>query len=364
MFYVAPLFLISLLVWIVGGLPRGTRAATAAIVVAAALPGALPYSRLVGLSAVPDTIALLPLGSLVKDGLGLDDVGLVVALACAAAGLLFLLVPRRYGLILPALVLAYFAVSQRAIDAQHHQASLQALSGGISSPPLHRDWIDRTVGSSADVAVIWTGNTAKYAIWENEIFNRSVRTFYRTGAPLPGDLPETPVTVDSRTGVVDGLGGRPVRARYALTDGSLALDGRALGSDPRTGLVLYAVRGALKQASRVDGLWPQDTWSKRTVTYTRLACTGGTLTVELQSDKNLFPRPNTVIASEAGKEVGRVSVPGVGTRILHVPLRPAGSRCRVHFTVLNTAIPAVVTNGRNPDPRVLGIHFNSFRYSA
>ena len=45
LFYVAPLFLIALLAWIERGMPRPPRAAAVAAVVAAALPGALPYHR-------------------------------------------------------------------------------------------------------------------------------------------------------------------------------------------------------------------------------------------------------------------------------------------------------------------------------
>ncbi len=365
MFYVAPLFLIALLVWVDSGLPRGTTAATAAIVVAAALPGALPYASLVGLNAISDTIALLPLGSLVESGLGLDDVGLVVVCSCAVAGLVCLLVPRRYALVLPLAVLAYFAVSQQAIERKHRQESELSLFGGITAP--HRDWIDRRVGSGAHVSVVWTGNTDKFTIWENEIFNRSLGTIYRTGAPLPGDLAETPVTIDRRTGYLHGPTGALVRARYALTDGSLALAGTVIAEDRLKGMLLYRIGGPrggpLRQISRVEGLWPQDTWSKRTVTYTRVACRGGALTVVLESDGNLFPRPNTVTATEAGRVVGRVRVPGVGTRSLRVPLRPAGARCEVRFTVARTAVPAVVTGGSNPDPRALGIHFDSFRYT-
>src|SRR5207237_3059633 len=47
LFYVAPLFLIALLAWIERGLPRPPRAAAVAAVVAAALPGVLPYHSLI-----------------------------------------------------------------------------------------------------------------------------------------------------------------------------------------------------------------------------------------------------------------------------------------------------------------------------
>jgi hypothetical protein len=359
MFYVAPLFLIALLVWIERGLPRGTVWATAAIIVAAALPGALPYASFIGLNAISDTIALIPLGWLVEQGLGLDDVGLVVVFVCAAAGLLFLLVPRRYAMVLPVLVLAYFGVSQASIESKHHQQSLESLFGGISSPPLHRDWIDRRVGSGANVAVVWTGNTDKFTIWENEIFNRSVGTIYRTGAPLPGDLAETPVTVSRTTGDLLSAG-RPVRARYVLADTSLSLKGTVLAQDVNKRMVLYRVNGPLRQISRVTGVYA-DTWSGREVTYTRLDCRGGTLIVEFQSDPNLFKQPNIVDVSEQGRGAG-VNVPLVGKALLRLPLNPINGRCVVDFKVERTAVPALVLGGANTDTRVLGVHFNRFTY--
>jgi len=358
MFYVAPLFLIALLVWIERGLPRGTVWATAAIIIAAALPGALPYASLIGLNAISDTIALIPLGWLVEQGLGLDDVGLVVVLVCAAAGLLFLLVPRRYALALPLLVLVYFAVSQAAIQSKHHQQSLESLYGGIASPPLQRDWIDREVGSSANVAVVWTGRTDKFTIWENEIFNRSVGTVYATGPPLPGDLAETPVRISRTSGDLIAAG-RLVRARYALADSTLELEGQPIARDPSKGMVLYRVNGPLRQISRVSGVYG-DTWSGKHVTYTRFDCRGGTLTVRLQSDPNLFTQPNAVVATGAG--VVRTLVPPTDTTLMRVPLRPAGGRCTARFTVAKLAVPAVVVGPPSTDTRALGVHFDDFSY--
>ena len=45
-----------------------------------------------------------------------------------------------------------------------------------------------------------------------------------------------------------------------------------------------------------------------------------------------------------------------------VPLDSDGEKCVVRFEVERTAIPKVVTDGRNSDPRVLGLHFNRFDY--
>ena len=86
MFYVAPLFLIALLVWIERGLPRPQPAAVLAAGVAAALPLVVPYEDFIGLNAVSDTAALLPLGWLVERGLALGNVDLVVLAGCVVAG--------------------------------------------------------------------------------------------------------------------------------------------------------------------------------------------------------------------------------------------------------------------------------------
>ena len=361
MFYLAPLFLIALLLWIERGLPRPSMATTVAVALAAALPGALPYEDLIGLSAVSDTIALLPLWSLSDSGVGLENVGLVVVCASILAGLVLLFVPRRYALVLPVLVLAFFAVSQKPIQGKQRTASIGSLFAGITVP--HRDWIDRAVGPKADVVAIWSGNTDRYAIWENEIFNRSVGTVYDTGAPLAGDLPETPLRADRLTGLLRDPDGKPVRAAYVLTDGSVSLQGRVVARDERKGMLLYRADGPLRQTSRVEGLYPQDTWSGKTVTYTRLSCRGGTVAVRLQSDPALFRGPNTVTATVGGSVVARASVPPLATRVLRVPLEPRGGTCVVRFTIGRTAIPAVVTNGVNTDPRALGMHFNRFSYS-
>jgi hypothetical protein len=358
-FYVAPLFLTALLVWVDRGAPRPNRITATAALVAGALPGVLPYEHLINLNAVSDTIGLLPIWSLHSALFPIEQVALVVTLASIVAAGVFVGVPRRYALVLPLLVLVYFAVSQKPIQGKHRTASLGALFAGITNP--HRDWIDRAVGRNAQVAVIWSGNTDRYAIWENEIFNRSARRFYYTESQLQGDLPEQPLSVNRRTGVMS-TGGKPVRARYVLADSSVELDGTVVAEDVRKGMLLYRVSGPLRQTSYVTGLYPQDTWSGPTVQYTRLDCSGGSVTVRLQSDPSLFTKPQTVVALVRGQQVGRVTVPPAGTRQLTAPLQRHDRTCTVTFRVSPTAVPAVATEGVNPDPRELGIHFTLFAY--
>src|SRR5207245_2124712 len=82
---------------------------------------------------------------------------------------------------------------QRPAESRMSFASQGALFQGIRGVP--RDWIDRTVGRHADVAVLWTGRADVHAVWENEVFNRSVGTVYDTDQPIPGGLASTPVTI-------------------------------------------------------------------------------------------------------------------------------------------------------------------------
>jgi hypothetical protein len=357
-FYVVPLFLVALLVWIDRGAPRPARTTAAAALAAGAIPGVLPYEHLITTNAVSDTLTLLPIWSLQTALFPIEQVGLVVGLACICAAALFVLVPRRYALVLPLILLVYFAVSQKPIEGKHKTASVGALFAGITLP---RDWIDQDAGHDSQVTMIWSGNTSAYAIWENEIFNRSLRRFYYLHSQLAGDLPESKLKVDPETGIMSSQG-KPVYSRYAVTDSSVELDGEQLDQDPRTGMTLYETSGPLRQVSTVTGLYPEDTWSGRYASYTRLACKGGTLRVGLDSDQAIFTKPQTVVARIGGQQVAKVQIPAGGNGELLVPLPPDNPVCNVDFEVSPTAVPAVVTKGYNPDTRELGIHFTRFIY--
>ena len=360
-FYVGSLFLIALLVWIERGLQRPQPATAIAVLIAVGLPLTIPYDDFIGLNAISDTAALLPLGWLVEHGLALSHASLVVLAGAVVAGLAFLFVPRRYALALPALVLVYFAVSQHPIVEQHRFRSAEHLFGGIAMQ--QRDWIDRSVGRDADVAFLWTGTSDKFTIWENEIFSRSVGTIYTTGPAVPGALAQTPVTIDKRTGYVRGSDGRRVPVSFVITDATGEFGGTEVGEDGVKRLVLYRVHGPLRQVAFVDGLYPQDTWSGKNVTYTRQDCRGGTLEIEVQSDAALFDMPNILSIRAGGRVIDRLIVdPRVTSVQRRIPLESKGGKCVVRFDVDRTAIPREVTDGENPDPRELGLHFNRFTY--
>ena len=360
LFYVAPLFLIALLVWIERGLPRPARAAAVCAGLAAALPGVLPYERLIDTPIESDTLALLPFWWLQEHLITLSEVVLVVVAAAILLAIAFLLIPSRWAYVLPALVLAWFVFATERVEDFGHgfpKASIGARYQGIKLP--QRDWIDRIVGHDENVAFLWSGGdkNAPLRLWENEFFNRSVGRVYDLHGPSPGTLPETPLTQAAEGTLL--AGGDPVATRYVLADHRVRLAGRVIARDAGTGMVLRRLEGPMRIAYRVDGLYPDDTWSGKRVTYTRLRCRGGRLTVGLAGDATLFEGRQTVSAD--GKSV---SFQPSQTATLTVPLRPrSDGSCRVVFTVTPTAIPAAVVKGSS-DTRVLGAHFTAFRYTG
>ena len=133
----------------------------------------------------------------------------------------------------------------------------------------------------------------------------------------------------------------------------MPIAGDIVARDERKGMALRRTDGLVRIGYRVRGLYPNDTWSGKRVTYTRLRCAGGTVTAQMLRDPNLINGPQTVRA-----EGRSVTFRSSDSASLTVPLRPRGGVCRAVFTVSPTAVPGPA------DPRVLGVHFLAFLYSA
>jgi hypothetical protein len=356
-FVVAPFFLIALLVWVDRGLPRPRWTAVPVAAAAALLPLAIPWERFIETGAISDTLALLPIWS-AYGSLLFDSIDATVFAGGVVAAALFLFVPRRWALALPAVLLLFFAaVSHNVWFGEHgfRQASVGALFQGIRVGD--RDWIDKAVPEDATVAFLWKGVTDRFAVNETEFFNRRLGPIYFIGGPTPGGLAETEVVIDEATGEIRTTAGKRVDARYLLAEDAISPDGVVVTRNPGLGLILWRVaRPLVATATRIDGRYPGDTWSGRTVTWTRKRCRGGTLRVSLSSDPMLFDEDQIVTAAVAGKVVGRARIAPAGTAQLRVRPRPERGTCRVVFRVAQTKVPG------GGDDRELGAHFNTFDY--
>jgi hypothetical protein len=363
MFYVAPLLCIGLLAWIERGAPRPRVVAAVAAVVSGLLVVAIPFDRFLTTSAITDTLMLLPLWSL-QDRIGEDWITVAALGLAAALAAAFLFVPRRYALALPLLVLGLWILAIRPIWWGTHgfeRFSRGALFQGIRT--AERDWIDRALSPGERAAFLWTGRTDRLTVNQSEFFNRAVGPVYYVTDPTPGGMPETRVRIHPETGAVTLPDGSPVRDRFVLADSSFEPDGTPVARDTGWGVTLWRVRTPLVSAVRVDGLYPNDTWSGDEVTYLRRRCTRGRLSVSLSSDPSLFAEPQTVVARSNGRVVGQIRLRPEGRAVLSVPVEPEpGTReCRVSYTVAPTAVPAEVLPNSSDD-RELGAHFNLFVY--
>lgn len=361
-FVVAPFFLIALLVWVERRLPRPPLLAGAAAIGAALLPLTIPW-RFIETGAISDTLALLPIWA-AFGSLPFDSIDATVLSGGAIAAALFLLVPRRYGLVLPLATLVFFAVMSWNIWAGERGfklASAGALHQGIRTGD--RNWIDDAVPAGATVAVVWTGVVDRFVVNQNEFFNRSVGPIYYVGGPTPGALAETEVRIDADDGAVRlASTNAALDEEYVLLDGTVSPDrGEELARDPGLGLTLWRLDEPLVASqTRISGLYPNDTWSGRRVTFTRRNCRGGTLRVSLGSDPALFDEAQTVTARVAGRAVARERIGPTDEVAMVVRLRPRDGECRVVFEVAETKVPAEVLGGENADTRELGAHFRDF----
>jgi len=355
LFFLAPLFLVVLLAWVDRGAPRPRVAAILAAAGLGALPAVIPYERFIETGIKSDTLMLLPLWEL-QDRTGLEWVDEYVVVIGLLAAAVFVLLPRRFALALPVAVLVYFAIAFSAIQLGRpnglQEASIGARFQGIWAP--HDDWIDRAVPEGAEVALVWTGRTDRFTVNLNEFFSRSVGPIYVTDLAVPGSLPETRVEVDPETGRFDP----PVRARYVVVDGTIAPDGTVLGRDDGVGLAVWRLDGGeLISTTSVEGLYPNDSWSGREVSWRRLRCDGGQLRVALSSDPTLFREEQTVTALVDGRVVATSRFGPTEHVTLPVRLTPRRGICEVRFRVARTAVPT-------GDPRTLGAHFDGFDYRA
>jgi hypothetical protein len=357
-FVVAPFFLIALLVLVDRGVPRRTWLAGGVAAGAALLPLAIPFERFINDSAISDTLVFLPIwdafGSLL-----FDSIDWTVFVAGAIAAALLVLVPRRWALALPAVTLLFFAaVSWNVWKGEYGFATARVSSGALFNGIRlgERDWIDRNVPKGAVAGIVWTGVTDRFVVNQNEFFNRRLGPIFYTNNPTPGLLAETKVTVDEKTGEIRTATGERVDLPYLITEDVISPDGVALEHDP-VGVTLWKVQQPLVVTkTNLKGRY-DDTWSGKTVTWTRERCRGGTLIVSVSSDPKLFDEDQDITAEIDGEVVRRISVEPAGSAELHVPLRPdEEGTCRVVFRVAKTKVPG------DGDNRELGAHFNGFDY--
>jgi hypothetical protein len=247
-FYLVPLWLIGLVVWLASGLPRPLVATAIGAVAALALPVILPFGQLAneaGIDTVPGALWVRVEAELAGPGPASGRLALALYLVALVAATIFL--PRRIALIaLPVAVAATFAVTsyfawERLVRAPEDRV----FAGGFE-----RAWIDDRLSPGDSVTKLYVDTRCgsaleRHALFLTEFFNSTVdRAAYVAGS-VPDGLPIERVDV-TRSGVLELSPGNPLRADYVFTQPRVRLAGRRVAEGTAADLVLWQVGGLVR----------------------------------------------------------------------------------------------------------------------
>jgi len=270
MFYVAPLLLLALVVWLARGAVRPGGATAVAVLVPTALLLTIPIEGLLNVSITSDTFAFVPLlrisGRL--NG-GFAEMRTLLGLGALAAGLLFVLIPRRAALVvLPVAVAVFLALSSHSVVGSTEGMALAARNEPAVTDP---SWVDHRIGRNARAAFLITSDFSvdPHPMWQTEFWNRSVKSVYNFGGSDGTNLPSTNTSLDPATGRISVVAGSEAAKKfphYVVVASNVHLAGRLLARPGR--LALYRVSEPLRLADSSTGVYP-DGWTGAAAAYNR-----------------------------------------------------------------------------------------------
>ena len=231
--------------------------------------------RFVNTSAVSDTLGLLPWWWLQDQGIHFGPLRLRGARRSAlAAARRSSLVPRRYALVLAGAGRASTSCSASVVVENGRHGIRQASAGGaLRRHPRAASRLDRPAGRPRRRRRRSSGTTRARR-------GRSGTTSSSTAASAPstpstGPIPPTAACPRRRSASAPTARSSPrparrPRVRYAVSYTDIA--GQAAGARSRaSGWRSTASNGPIVILTRVRGLYPNDTWAGRRVTYRRAA---------------------------------------------------------------------------------------------
>ncbi len=247
-FYLVPLWLVALVVWLAAGLPRPLLATAVGAAAALLLPLILPFGQLAneaGIDTVPGALWVRVEAELAGPGPASGRLALVLFVVALVAATVAL--PRRIARVaLPAAVAAVFVAMsyfawQRMIDAPENEV----FAGG-----LERAWIDERLPAGDPVTKLYVDTRCgsaleRHALFLTEFFNSAVdRAAYVRGS-VPDGLPIERVDVNAAGGL-ETSPGNPLVADYVFTQPGVRLAGSRVAEGTAANLVLWRVGGPVR----------------------------------------------------------------------------------------------------------------------
>jgi hypothetical protein len=234
--YLVPFFLVALFVGV--GRPGfpARRYLVGAAVVSALLPALIPFGTVINGTSAIDSFALQLFGT-TKAGQTVpvaNATTLAVLLSALLAAVYLLAASRRLPPGAAVLVTAVALLGLSTLEVGKQVAPVSRSELGL---PAHAAWVDRIVGSGADVSLVGGAGTRTAPLRETAFWNASIaRVYYTCNAAFGADFGEQQLAA-----------GSTLRTRYAVVPPSLATSGRVLARDRVGKLVLVApTDGALR----------------------------------------------------------------------------------------------------------------------
>jgi len=323
----APVLFVGFAAWLARGAPRPHLVTAASAAAVLALVAALPLSKLARPEAFPDSFTLLPVIRLRRDS-SLADAEVALIVVAVVLLLAFVLLPRRFLVLLPlALVAGFGAISIEASNRIGFEAGFLV---GQTSGPYHR-WIDER--ARGPVSYLYIGEPNWPAAWVSFFWNRRVTHVYDLlTARIPGGLPQDSVgpLEDGRLVLVDGS---PAQGEYVVSQYPVAFRGRVVGS-----------AGEGFQLWRLDPPVRIAVWIQRVAGHVRVldyACRPGRLRLEVVGTST-----SPIDLRRNDRPYRRVVIPDSGTwtgTIPAAPPRPVGTRlCTFDvYTETSATVPVV-----------------------
>jgi Dolichyl-phosphate-mannose-protein mannosyltransferase len=242
---VPPTVFVAFSLWLARGAPRPYVLASLTIFSVAAVVLAAPWNDLIANNALPDTMGIAPFLSHAG-----ERPAVVIAFGVAITLLLFLFAPRRFTLLIPAVVLFALIGSDFSADSLVAKKVRFDQAAMVGSP---RDWIDRAI--DAPVAYVYDGDSTDVNIvWQQRFWNDRIRSVLA--------IPPYAVTgpIESQQAVPEANGRLPLAERYVVANDDVTFVGAPVAQQDRgvdyPGLTLWRLSGLPRIATSRTGFLP------------------------------------------------------------------------------------------------------------
>jgi hypothetical protein len=209
-----------------------------AAVVAALLPALIPFGTVMNGTAAIDSFGL-GLSGTEKAGQAVPVAHATTLIVCLSAllAVVFLLAVRR--LLPPMAAVLITAIPLLGLSMLEIAKQVTPIAQAQTGLPAHPDWVDRTVGSHANVSLVGGADKAVAPLRETAFWNSSItRVYYTCGAAFGPDFGEQQLTA-----------GTSIPVRYVVVPESMRISGRVLARDREGKLVLVAPTGGTLRVS-------------------------------------------------------------------------------------------------------------------